>query len=77
MTTNLAPLGIGLEGVTTSLFAGHCVPSRSNCLFGFVVGSSGEHAGGKGLLSGPPTGLSSPAACARGSGSFWPLGSPG
>ena len=44
----------------TSLLAGHCVPSRSNCLFGLVVDSSGEHAGGNGLFSGPPTGVSSP-----------------
>ena len=61
----------------TSLFAGHWVPSRSNCLFGFVDMSSGEHAGGSGLFSGPLTGLSWPAWCARGSGSFWPFGSPG
>src|SRR4051812_5150370 len=29
------------------------------------------------VVIGPPTGFSSPAACARGSGSFWPFGSPG
>ena len=49
-TTNLAPLAIGLEGVITSLFAGHCVPSSEVCLFGFVDSNSGEQAGGKGLV---------------------------
>ena len=41
-------------------------------MFGFGVGSSGEHAGGNGLFPAPPTGVSWPASWARGSGSFWP-----
>ena len=61
--------------MTTSLLAGHWVPSRASASWESL--SSGVQAGGSGLLSGPPTGLACDASCARGSGSPWPLGSPG
>src|SRR5215470_2423661 len=67
---------IGADGVITSLLAGHWVPSSESAGV-LVSGSSGEQAGGSGLLSGPPTGLVCDASCAAGFGSSCPFGSPG
>ncbi len=61
----------------TSLLAGHGVPFPESFVAGLVEVSSGVQAGGSGLWAGPPTGLTSEAWWARGSGSFWPCGSPG
>ena len=72
---NGAPFGIGVSGVTTSLFAGHCVPSRASA--DCDPSSSGVQAGGSGLWSGPPTGLTWDASWASGLGSSGPFGSPG
>src|SRR3954452_12137468 len=69
VTTNDAPSGIGTEGVITSFVAGHCSPF---CDAPFTVG---EHAGGFGFVA--LTGVVVPTACANGSGSACPLGSPG
>ena len=65
----VVPFGIGTEGVTTSLFAGHCVP------FCEVLLTCGEQAGGFGFVA--LTGFVFETACAAGSGSFCPFGSPG
>src|SRR3954470_15444340 len=53
----------------TSLVAGHCTPC---CEAALLIGA---HAGGFGLVA--ETGLEFDAACASGSGSSWPFGSPG
>jgi hypothetical protein len=66
-----APSRTGEDGVITSLLAGHGVPSIESAVAS-VFGSSGEHAGGSGLLAGPPTGLDSDASCATGAGSSCP-----
>src|SRR3954465_12194364 len=63
------PLGIGAAGVITSLVGKHgwsipAVPERD-----------GAHAGGFGFVA--LIGFVSPLRCASGSGSSWPLGSPG
>ncbi len=58
MTTNDEPLGIGLEGVITSLFAGHGVPFFEFCCDELVDVSCGLQAGGSGFAFGPPTGFS-------------------
>src|SRR5215469_13298157 len=73
---NTEPFLIGMAGVITSLFAGHCVP-LSEFIFAEVDASSGEQAGGSGLWCGPPTGLVCDASCAAGLGSSCPSGSPG
>ena len=65
----VVPSGIGTEGVTTSLFAGHGVP------FCEVLLTCGEQAGGFGFVA--LTGFVFETACAAGSGSSWPFGSPG
>ena len=69
---NAAPFLIGADGVITSLLAGHWVPSIESAV-ALVSGSSGEHAGGSGLLKGPPTGLDSDASWAAGLGSARPV----
>ena len=66
---NVVPFGIGVDGTTTSLFAGHCRP------FCVVLFTCGEHAGGFGFVA--LTGFEFETACAAGSGSSWPFGSPG
>src|SRR5512143_492869 len=66
---NVDPLGIGDEGVITSLFAGHCWP------FWESPSTWGEQAGGFGFVA--LTGFTFETACASGSGSFCPFGSPG
>ena len=66
---NVVPSGIGADGVTTSLFAGHCVPFCVSLL------TCGEQAGGFGFVA--LTGFAFETACAAGSGSSWPFGSPG
>ena len=71
VTLNSVPLGIGVAGVITSLFAGHGWPWSAAPVPG------GVQAGGSGLAPAPPTGLVSDAACASGSGSSGPFGSPG
>ena len=65
----VVPSGIGTEGVTTSLFAGHGFP------FCVLLLTWGEHAGGFGFVA--LTGFEFDTACAAGSGSSWPFGSPG
>ncbi len=69
MTTKVAPLGMGVGGVITSLFAGHWVP------FWELPLTWGEQAGGFGFVA--LTGLTFDTAWARGSGSSCPFGSPG
>src|SRR5215471_17923916 len=76
VSEKVAPFPTGADGVITSLLAGHCVPSSASGLV-LVFGSSGEQAGGSGLLSGPPTGLVCDASWAAGFGSSCPFGSPG
>ena len=66
---NVVPSGIGADGVTTSLFAGHCVPFCVSLL------TCGEQAGGFGFVA--LTGFEFDTACAARSGSSWPFGSPG
>src|SRR5580765_7230257 len=68
-TTNVSPSAIGAEGVITSLLAGHCVP------FWALPLTCGEQAGGFGFVA--LTGFAFETACAAGSGSSWPFGSPG
>src|SRR3954470_4224796 len=68
-TTNVPPSAIGAEGVITSLFAGHWAP------FWLLLLTCGEHAGGFGFVA--LTGFTFETACAAGSGSSWPFGSPG
>src|SRR5262249_55965453 len=59
----------GDAGVITSLLAGHCCP------FCALPLTDGEQAGGFGFVA--LTGFTFEIACAAGSGSFWPFGSPG
>src|ERR1051325_10811549 len=68
-TTTVESAGTGTAGVTTSLFAGHCVPICE------LLVVCGEQAGGFGFVA--LTGFAFETACAAGSGSSWPFGSPG
>src|SRR5436190_13424246 len=66
---NVEPSGIGADGATTGLFAGHGKP------FCAVPPTCGEQAGGFGLVA--LTGFTLEIAWAAGSASSWPFGSPG
>jgi hypothetical protein len=65
-TLNVVPLGIGAEGVITSLVSPHGSPCDAAWL---LIGAQGF-----GLVA--ETGFVFDAACASGSGSSAPLGSP-
>src|SRR5580765_1318600 len=69
VTVKVVPVGSGVDGVMTSFVAGHCVPTCD------AEVDCGEQAGGFGFDA--LTGFTVEAACASGSGSSGPLGSPG
>jgi hypothetical protein len=69
VTLKSLPLGIGTDGVITSLVARQ---GRFCCAAALDVGAQ---AGGFGLAA--LIGVTRPVRCASGSGSSWPLGSPG
>src|ERR1700754_1911352 len=67
-TLNVVPVGIGCAGVMTSFVSPHGAPWDAAWLL------TGAHAGGFGLVA--LTGFVFDAACASGSGSSQPFGSP-